>query len=104
MLWKSLCSWWNHRSRPRLAHLQIVVFTRQGCHLCDDAWRLLEELRRERGYALSAVDVDTDPQLVAEYGEQVPVVTVNGRVRFRGRVNRVLLERLLYACSFSGEP
>jgi hypothetical protein len=41
------------------------------------------------------VDIDTDPDLVARYGTEVPVVTVNGKVRFRGEVNRVLLERLL---------
>ena len=48
-----------------------------------------------RGFALEAVDVDTDPQLAARFGECVPVVTVNGKVRFRGKVNGVLLRRLL---------
>ena len=41
--------------------------------------------------------MDTDGELVARYGEWVPVVTVNGKVRFRGGVNPVLLERLLRA-------
>jgi hypothetical protein len=39
-------------------------------------------------------DVDDDPELASQYGESVPVVTVNGKIRFRGRVNPVLLERL----------
>ncbi len=43
------------------------------------------------------MDVDADPQLAAQFGECVPVVTVNGKIRFRGRVNPVLLERLLQA-------
>ena len=78
----------------------LVLYTRQGCHLCEDAWELLEEARRRYGFALRQVDIDDDPELVREHGECVPVVAVNGRVRFRGVVNRVLLKRLLEA----GEP
>lgn len=77
--------------------MDIAMYTRQGCHLCADAWELLEEARRQYGFALRQVDIDDDPQLVREHGECVPVVAVNGRVRFRGVVNRVLLKRLLEA-------
>jgi hypothetical protein len=57
----------------------------------------LRKLQRVYGFAMTVVDVDTDPQLAARYGNQVPVVTVNGKVRFRGGVNEVLLTRLLRA-------
>jgi hypothetical protein len=80
--------------KPR-PDLRVVVYHRQGCHLCDVAWEQLAEARRAYGFALERKDVDEDPRLVAEYGECVPVVTVNGKVRFRGRVNAVLLQRLL---------
>ena len=57
----------------------------------------LERLRvHER--PLDEVEAAADAaELVALYGEQVPVVTVDGKVRFRGGVNRVLLQRLLEA-------
>jgi glutaredoxin len=77
--------------------LQIVIYTRQGCHLCDDAYQRLELYRQRYGFTVETVDVDSDPQLQASYGEHVPVVTVNGKVRFRGCVNPVLLKRLLQA-------
>jgi glutaredoxin len=89
-----LLSWWR---RPRLGHLHVVVYTRRGCHLCEMAWRQLRRARRRHGFRLEAVDVDTDPELAARHGTSVPVVTVNGRVRFRGAVNPVLLARLLRA-------
>jgi len=73
----------------------IMMYTRQGCHLCEQAWEQLEQARQRYGFALRQVDIDGDAQLVREYGECVPVVVVNGRVRFRGVVNRVLLRRLL---------
>lgn len=76
-------------------HADIVMYTRQGCHLCEDAWKLLEQARPRYGFALRQVDIDDDPQLVSKYGECVPVVEINGRVRFRGVVNPVLLKRLL---------
>lgn len=73
----------------------IVMYTRQGCHLCEQAWEQLEQARRRYGFALRQMDIDSDAQLAQQYGECVPVVVVNGQVRFRGVINRVLLRRLL---------
>ena len=73
------------------------MFTRAGCHLCDEAWQILEAARQRFGFALQSVDVDTDPELVAQHGNCVSVVLINGQVRFRGRINSVLLTRLLRA-------
>lgn len=71
--------------------MNVIVYTRQGCHLCEDAIALLQHY----GLRVELVDVDEDPELVARYNECVPVVVIDGKERFRGRVNRVLLERLL---------
>jgi glutaredoxin len=94
-----LLRWLRTRHRPvkRLEHLAFVVYTRQSCHLCEVALARLQGERERYGFPLTVVDVDTDPELVARHGNCVPVVTVNGKVRFRGVVNGVLLERLLRA-------
>jgi glutaredoxin len=73
------------------------MYTRQGCHLCEQAWELLKRARRRHGFALRSVDVDGDPALAEQFGLEVPVVVVDGRVRFRGVVNAVLLGRLFAA-------
>jgi glutaredoxin len=73
------------------------MYTRQGCHLCEAAWDLLSAEQRRQGFSLEKVDVDTDPALVTEHGLHVPVVVVNGKVRFRGVVNAVLLRRVFDA-------
>jgi hypothetical protein len=73
------------------------MFTRQGCHLCEEAWQVLQDAQRRFRFTLRQVDVDADPALVELYGLHVPVVTVDGRVYFRGRLNAVLLRRLLRA-------
>jgi hypothetical protein len=89
-------AWWR-RSRPRAEHLEVVLYTRQGCHLCEVAWARLRTAQERWKFRLTAVDVDRDTGLLASYGECVPVVCVDGVVRFRGVVNEVLLTRLLAA-------
>jgi glutaredoxin len=77
--------------------VEVVLLTRAGCHLCADAWQLLEKEQQRYGFRLSARDVDARPELAARHGEQVPLVIVNGKVRLWGRINAVLLRRLLRA-------
>lgn len=83
--------------RPTAEHLVVTVFTREQCCLCHKAIDLLEERRRRYRFRIVAVDIDADPELVAKYGEQIPVVAFDGKVRFRMIVNPALLDRLLVA-------
>jgi glutaredoxin len=71
----------------------ITLYTRHGCHLCDDALELL----RRHGQEPCLIDIDADPALRERYNECVPVVEIDGKERFRGRINEVLLARLLSA-------
>jgi glutaredoxin len=82
--------------------VEVVMYTRAGCHLCDEAWAVLEAERQRFGFSLRQVDVDTDTLLAERFGSEVPVVTVGGEVRFRGRVNAVLLRRSLRAAVSGG--
>ena len=70
---------------------RVVLYTRIGCHLCDDALALLES----HGLKPTCIDVDTDPSLRERFNECVPVVEIDGQIRFRGRVDPILLRRLL---------
>jgi len=78
-----------------MQHVQVILYTRQGCHLCAEALQRLQKARKRYLFAFSEVDIDGDPELQREYGNVVPVVTLNGKIRFRGVVNDVLLARLL---------
>ncbi len=74
-----------------MSPFDAILYTRKGCHLCDEALSLLQQ----HGLTVDTVDIDQDPQLVARYNECVPVVVVDGKERFRGRVDALLLQRLL---------
>ena len=69
----------------------VVLYTRHGCHLCEEAKRVLED----HGLALKLVDIDANPDLRTRFGTSIPVVEIAGRIRFRGRVDPVLLKRIL---------
>ncbi len=66
--------------------VKVTLYTRAGCHLCDDAKLVLDAVREARPFALDVVDIDTDAALVALYTTEVPVITVNGRKAFKYRL------------------
>lgn len=72
------------------------LFTRSGCHLCDEAHALLTAYDAYLP-ELAVIDVDSDPELQARYGNDVPVIVFDGRVRFRGSISEILLQRLIEA-------
>jgi glutaredoxin len=96
MSWNWLTFW---RPQKKLTEWQVVMYTRHGCHLCEQAWQQLEQAQQCYHFALHQVDIDSEARLAREYGACVPVVVINGRVRFRGLLNPVLLKRLLEGAS-----
>lgn len=73
----------------------IVIYTRRECGLCDEAKDAVAPIAKRRGIAVELVDVDRDAELVRLYGDEVPVVFVNGRKAFKYRVDAVKLDELL---------
>lgn len=90
-----ILSWWKGGRPSCESALRFILYTRAGCHLCEEALRTLNAERTQWDFSVEAVDIDGDVTLKEKYGECVPVVTVDGKVYFRGRVNAVLLRRLL---------
>jgi len=72
---------------------QVVLYTRNGCHCCERAEAELRKFVSE----ITLVDIDQDPQLTQKFNTSVPVVEINGKVRFRGKVSPILLQRTLAA-------
>ncbi len=84
---------WEAR-RPGIRFRRVVIYTRSNCELCDDAKQMLD------GYmnylpAIQEINIETDQSLIERYGTCVPVVEIDEKVRFRGRLNEILLRRLI---------
>jgi glutaredoxin len=73
----------------------IELFTRPGCHLCDEAKRILVEAQRRSVFSLIEHNVEDDPEWEREYGVDIPVVLVDGRKAFKHRIEKRALERYL---------
>jgi len=73
--------------------IQIEIYSRPGCHLCDEAKTVIERVQRRFSFALRIVNIETDPELERAYGEQIPVVFINGNKAFKYRVDEAELEK-----------
>jgi glutaredoxin len=71
--------------------MSVVLVTRQGCHLCDQALIALRSL----GFEPELRDVDADDELHRLYDFRVPVVLVDDRVVAEGKIDREALDKVL---------
>jgi len=62
---------------------EVVVYSREGCHLCDVVKETLVGLAGEAQFEWKEIDIDNDPELLAKFNDQVPVVFIDGRESFQ---------------------
>ena len=74
---------------------EAIVYTRQGCHLCEHAESLLRKIARAHPMSIRLVDVDSVPALRQLYGYRIPVVVSDGRVLDEGNVTEYRLRKAL---------
>ena len=74
---------------------RITFYTRTGCHLCDEARLVIEQVCAELGEEYAEVDIDSDPELVARFTDEVPVTFVDGRQHDFWRVDPARLRAAL---------
>src|SRR5262245_52593846 len=92
-MWAWIRGFWRSGNAPPPT-VQVILYTRSRCPLCDEARHFLECEQKRLGFKLETIDVDADPYLNERYDECVPVVVVDGTERFRGKINPVLWNRL----------
>lgn len=70
---------------------RVVVYTKPGCHLCDDACDAVARITGDVGVEWSALDITGDEALMQQWSEYVPVIVVDGKVHdwFRVREDRL---------------
>jgi glutaredoxin len=56
----------------------VSVYSRHGCHLCEDAVKTLESMREELAFEIEIIYIDGDAELEKLYGNEVPVIHING--------------------------
>jgi len=75
--------------------IHVEIYSRPGCHLCDEAKAVIESAGGRHRLELRVVNVEDDPQLEARYGTEIPVVFINGKEAFRQRVDALEFDKEL---------
>jgi glutaredoxin len=73
----------------------VVLYSRPGCHLCDDAREIVTRVRAELPFALEERDIEQDDALHREYLERIPVLALDGEELFEFFVDEDELRRRL---------
>ena len=74
---------------------RVTLYGKPGCHLCDDARVIVQQVCTELGVGWTEIDITQDDDLLQQYGEQIPVTLVDGRQHDFWRVDPVRLKRAL---------
>lgn len=81
--------------------ISVEFLTRAGCHLCAEAAPLVRRAARWAGLRVVEIDIESDDDLVRDYGMRIPVVRIGEEVVAEGRVDGWALWRRLVALRFS---
>lgn len=63
---------------------EVVVYTKDRCHICERVIAELQKLRSERSFEISVKDISEDSHLFERYRNIIPVIAVDGKVRLAG--------------------
>jgi glutaredoxin len=67
---------------------KVVIFSRQNCHLCHEAEKIVREVLSEISFELEVINIDGNAELESLYGEEVPVTMINGAKHDYFRVDK----------------
>ncbi|MGC0773039.1 MAG: glutaredoxin family protein [Candidatus Acidiferrum sp.] len=78
---------------------EVTLYTRPGCHLCEEAKTAIAPLLREFGALLREVNIQGDAVLEERYGLDIPVIFIGARKAAKHRVNLEQFRRQLQGCN-----
>jgi glutaredoxin len=78
-----------------MSDTRVRLYSKPGCHLCDDARAVVERVCADLGTSYDEVDITTSPELMNAYADQIPVTFVDGRQHDFWRVDEARLRRAL---------
>jgi glutaredoxin len=75
--------------------ISIILYSRPGCHLCDEMKAVVTRVALHTPIALTEIDITSDPDLEARYGIEIPVLMLEGKKVAKYRVTEEALRRML---------
>jgi glutaredoxin len=75
--------------------IPITIYSRPGCHLCDEMKSLVHQLAASFPLSVEEIDISDSEELEALYGLEIPVLLINGRKAAKFRITEAALRRAL---------
>ncbi len=84
---------------------KVVVYTKNGCHLCENVVSVLQRMSTDVPLEISTQDITTNEQLFERYKDRIPIVEIDGKIRLGGSAlsNRNTLEDVMRNAIFSSQ-
>lgn len=74
---------------------KVLIYKKEGCHLCDEAEAILERLKKEKKFFLEKIMLEENTDMFERYGNKVPVVFINDRMVFEFKLDeKAFLKKL----------
>jgi glutaredoxin len=74
---------------------KLTLYSRQGCGLCDEMKEVIRTVASEIPIEMEEIDIDGSPELRAKFGDEVPVLFIDGRKAFKYRLTIKQFEKRL---------
>jgi glutaredoxin len=65
----------------------VIVYSRPGCHLCDEAKHVIQTAGCDDQFTLEEINIESDRELLRKYKYDIPVLLIDGVEVFRHRVD-----------------
>jgi len=75
--------------------LKLTLYSKKDCHLCDIAKKELNDLRKDLTFSITEVDIEKDREFYEKYKHLIPVIEIDGKVIFTGRIDWEKLKNAL---------
>ncbi len=74
---------------------RVTIYSRPGCHLCDQMKSVVASVSARMPLAIEEIDISRDALLEQRYGEQIPVLLIDGKIAAKYRISEEEFERVL---------
>ncbi len=74
---------------------RLTLYVKPGCHLCEEMKAVITRVSARVPFSLDEIDISRDETLLAAYGEQIPVLLIDGHKAAKYRIDERELERRL---------
>ncbi|MGD6817189.1 glutaredoxin family protein [Metabacillus sp. 84] len=76
--------------------IDLILYSKKGCHLCEEAAALLNEMKNEWDLSFTVIDIGSDDGLTEKYGLMIPVIEYSGIELAYGRIKKDFLSKRIH--------